>query len=90
MYYQTNLIKKVFDIKEKMADNEKRILEDTINYINQLYTENARIRKQLEVTNKLYNYNDKLINENEKLKRILKEQGVDIRNENKEENNKKR
>lgn len=73
MDYKKKLINNAFDVKETLEGNNKRVIEELISYVNEMYSEMQSVNRQLSALNRLYNRNDRLHNENVFMKETLKE-----------------
>lgn len=73
MEYNKKLINQAFDLKEKLkSEKNKKVIEDLIEYINTIYATYNDIEDIRSEINSLYEYNDRLILENNRLKKLIK------------------
>lgn len=60
MKYDKNLINDLFDIKEKLPDKDKEIVERFIAQYNHMYADYRRVQEQRYAIREMYNENSKL------------------------------
>lgn len=82
MNYNKNLINALFDIKEKLEEKDKQVVERFIEQYNKMYAECRMILEEKDNTRKVYNENARLKKQIESYKQKI----IDLENKIWEEN----